>query len=302
MAPKFLDAAYFLSLTFSLSLIMFPTHRTLQFLNHMMFFPISVLCIQFLLLENIFLSFTRLTYSNLSGPAFNVSSPDDTPIAVAVSTLPSPPWASLPSSWTGTPSPVSLPNARKYVSLLKDDFQTDGFGYTLRVECAYGFISLSIPGCSLNQCLMDERYKYFHILDSWWAQLCRWILIPWQLSCRADQCYPLSLWLTLHSCVSFSLPCLPSPFPFPFPYHISLGTPSNKSHWHKLSSQDLLLGRQLSAHSNLYPLFHSHTHRLLFSSSVCQSCYYSLGCLFTYLLPASPGLWRNLGRNWILLF
>lgn len=299
MAPKFLDPAYFLSLTtFSLSLIMFPTYRPLQFLNHMMLFPISMLCTQFLLLENVSLSFTRLNPSSLSGPGLNVSSPDDTPIAAAVSTLSASPWVSLSSSWTWTPSAVSLPNARKCVSLLKDDFQTDGFGYTLRVEGAYGFISPSIPGCSLNQSLMDEGYECFNILDSWWAQLCIGILIPWQLSCRTDQCCPLSPWLILHSCVSSFLSCPLSPFPTIFPWeHLLINHIDTKSHLRICFWEG-----KLSVHSNFDPLFHSNTHHLLFFLAWVKAVIiHWVACSIIYCLHHQD--YEEIeGRDWIFLF
>lgn len=57
---------------------------------------------------------------------------------------------------------------------------------------------------------------------------------------------------------------------FPLPYHLSLEIPSNKSHWHKISSQDLLLGEQAKRLLQLLPSYSPATHTICFLSSMCH--------------------------------
>lgn len=98
-----------------------------------------------------------------------------------------------------------------------------------------------------------------------------------------------SLCLILHSCGPPSFACPIPTFP-----PLSLVAPSNKSHWHKISSQDLLLGKPASDYFNLYTIILHQCTPFIFFLACVKSCYHTLTCLFTCLLFVSPmKLWIN---------
>lgn len=171
----------------------------------------------------------------------------------------------------------------------------NGFAYALRVESTYWFISPSVPGAALTKAWWMRGIKapapWIHDGLSSAAEL----QFPHCFPTGSGQCCPQGLWLYC------TLLCLPS-FPGPsfLPCHCFLGTSANKSHWHTILSQDLL--KQAKRILWFLPSYSPSIHNIYFFLACVKSYYYTLSCLFTYLLPTLSALWTNWEQEVNLLF
>lgn len=104
-----------------------------------------------------------------------------------------------------------------------------------------------------------------------------------QFPCRAEPKLPLRVFAWYH--------LLSFPRSIPISQAVSLGAPSNISPWHKVSSEDLLQGKQAKRPPQLLPNYSPPMHLIHFLSSMFQNMSY----LFTYLSSLSHGLQTNWG-------
>lgn len=149
--------------------------------------------------------------------------------------------------------------------LPQDDLQTARKALSLHGE-------LRVP---FDLCPLPSRVQPSPVPDG----CVQMLQLPWCMRSPTWNCSSLTALLQggaqavfWESLINTALLCVLFPFlaPFPLPYHLSLETPSNKSHWHKISSQDLLLGEQAKRQLQLLPSYSPATHTICFLPSMCH--------------------------------